>query len=235
MNRQDAKSAKETRYGASEISFKSSQTRSIFYLTWRSWRLGGAPPEMPKNMENRTLLSLFRHPSARPPPSRSPGCWGCESASVNATGLHASASIQPPVMVTDALKNEQLAETPTAVRFSPKTFAGDEDALAMSDDTRKRLRTKGDDVILNTVAQNLGIAYDWHRLTDALARSLAANWRRARTMSEGRVDRGGAGPQDATQPTLAGPDGRALPAFRGEIEAAGSTADMSQLQFAWAV
>lgn len=41
MNRQDAKSAKETRYGASEISFESSQTRSIFHLTWRSWRLGG--------------------------------------------------------------------------------------------------------------------------------------------------------------------------------------------------
>jgi hypothetical protein len=41
MNRQDAKSAKETRYGAFEISFESSPTRSTFSLTWRSWRLGG--------------------------------------------------------------------------------------------------------------------------------------------------------------------------------------------------
>lgn len=120
-------------------------------------------------------------------------------------------------------------------RFSPKTFAGDEDTLAMSDDTRKRLRSKGDDALINSVVQNLEIAYDWHTLTDALARSLAANWRRARTMSDRRADRGGEGPQDAAQPALAGPDSRSLPAFRGEIEAAGSAADVSQLQFAWAV
>jgi hypothetical protein len=42
LKRQDAKFAKETRYGAFEISFESSQTRFIFYLTWRSWRLGGS-------------------------------------------------------------------------------------------------------------------------------------------------------------------------------------------------
>ena len=120
-------------------------------------------------------------------------------------------------------------------RFSPKTFAGDEETLAMSDDTRKRLRSKGDDAILNQVVQNLGIAYEWHCLTDALGRSLAANWRRARTMSEGRTDRGGERPQDATRPTLAGPDGRILPAFRGEVEAPGNTARLNQLQFAWAV
>lgn len=120
-------------------------------------------------------------------------------------------------------------------RFSPKTFAGDEDTLAMSDETRMRLQSKADDAILNTVAGNLGIAYDWHTLTDALARSLAANWRRARAMSEGRANRGGEGPQDATQPALAGPDGRSLPAFRGEIEAAGNAACLSQMQFAWAV
>lgn len=120
-------------------------------------------------------------------------------------------------------------------RFSPKTFAGDEDTLAMSDDTRKRLRSKDDDVILNTVVQNLGIAYEWHTLTDALARALAANWRRARSMSESRADRGGEGPHDATQPTLARSHGRALPAFPGEIEAAANAVGLSQLQFGWAV
>lgn len=120
-------------------------------------------------------------------------------------------------------------------RFSPKTFAGDEDTLAMSDETRKRLRSKGGDAILNAVVQNLGIAYDWHSLTDALGRSLAANWRRARTMSEGRTHRGGEGSQDATQPALAGPDGRALPAFRGEIQAAANASGLNQLQFSWAV
>jgi len=41
LKRQDAKCAKGTRYGASEISFESSQKRSVYDLTWRTWRLGG--------------------------------------------------------------------------------------------------------------------------------------------------------------------------------------------------
>ena len=38
MNRQDAK---EARYEAPEIRSEFSQTGPVFYLTWRSWRLGG--------------------------------------------------------------------------------------------------------------------------------------------------------------------------------------------------
>ncbi len=132
----------------------------------------------------------------------------------------------------------QLGLTPRvagATRFSPKQFAGDEDHLAMTEATRTRLRSKGDDALINTVVQNLGIAYDWRSLTDALARCLASNWHRARTMSEDRANRGDAGSQDATQSTLAGPDGRSLPAFRGEIEAAANAAGMNQGWFAWAV
>jgi hypothetical protein len=118
-------------------------------------------------------------------------------------------------------------------RFSPKTFAGDEDTLAMSDNTRKRLQGKGDDAKLNAIVQNLGIAYDWHTLTEALGRSLAANWRRAQAMSESRSNRGGEGSQDATQQTLAGTDGRTLPAFRRETGAAATR--LTQEIFPWAM
>ncbi len=38
MNRQDAK---KVRYEAPEIRSEFSQTGPVFYLTWRSWRLGG--------------------------------------------------------------------------------------------------------------------------------------------------------------------------------------------------
>lgn len=120
-----------------------------------------------------------------------------------------------------------------ATRFSPKTFAGDEDTLWMSDATRKALRCRAADALLNSVVRNLGIAYEWHTLTDALGRSLAANWRRARTMSESRPHRGGEGPCHSTQPALARSDGRTLPAFRGEIEAAATAAGLTQDVFPW--
>lgn len=124
---------------------------------------------------------------------------------------------------------------PGVTKFSPKTFAGDEDTLSMSAQTRKGLRSRGPDATLNFVVRNIGIAYDWHTLTDALGRSLAANWRRARAMSESRPVGGAAGPQAAAQSALAGPDGRTLPALRGEIEAAGNATVLSQGELALAI
>lgn len=105
----------------------------------------------------------------------------------------------------------------------------------MSAETRNRLRSKGSDATLNTVVRNIGIAYDWHTLTEALGRSLAANWRRARTMSKYRTDSGRARSQDAAQSALAGPAGRTLPAFRGELEAAANATGLIQGQFEFAV
>ncbi len=43
MNRQDPKSAEETRYAAFEISSEFSQTRSVFYMTCRSGICGELP------------------------------------------------------------------------------------------------------------------------------------------------------------------------------------------------
>jgi hypothetical protein len=119
--------------------------------------------------------------------------------------------------------------------FAPKTFAGDEDTLAMSDRTRKRLQSKGNDERLNAVVETLGIAYDWNTLTDALGRSLATNWRRAGAMLEGRTNCRGEGQEHSSQRTLAGSNKRSLPAFRGEIRVTGYSPCLSQMQFAWAV
>jgi hypothetical protein len=43
---------------------------------------------------------------------------GLAAASVNAAGSNGSASIQPPVMVTDALRNEPLTGMPSKARLS---------------------------------------------------------------------------------------------------------------------
>ena len=93
---------------------------------------------------------------------------------------------------------------------------------------------------LPTIFRNIGIAYDWHTLTDALGRALIANWRDASRAAGlpggGTAFRGGienAGRSGAIGTVQGEVRGR-LPAFPGEREAAGldrpALARLSQLE-----
>ena len=76
---------------------------------------------------------------------------------------------------------------------------------------------------LPTIFRNIGIAYDWHTLTDALGRALIANCSTA-SRAAGMPGSGATFRAGIEKPGMAGEAGQVpgrLPAFPGEREAAG--------------
>ena len=109
-------------------------------------------------------------------------------------------------------------------RFHQRAMVGDEQVLSMSDDTKKALQKKGDTATINAVVQDLGIAYDWRTLTDALARALTSNWSKAKNLAKVPGERVGIRQSVEGGRSVNTGSTSSLPAFPGEIEAASQQA-----------